>query len=199
MWMRPCIAAGVDGPGWARGRRGRAHARRSPVAGPNFAGRRAKGAEQREHADPDAEGHEHPYQAGDRGAPAIIVDPLHGVTGHGAVLQCMVAGGVDEPLVGRNPLEPIRLGRCQGADEEGQTCSDQEAGDHEQLRVAHAARSRTAAREGLGVRSDAPYTRSGRTATTAPTVSPVITPSPIPISRCTPTMAPPTVPKGIDM
>ena len=44
-----------------------------------------------------------------------------------------------------------------------------------------------------GSRSDAPYTTSGRTASTTATVAAVMMPSPMPISRCTPTIAPNTV------
>ncbi len=43
-------------------------------------------------------------------------------------------------------------------------------------------------------RPRAPYTRSGRTAMTAPTVSAVMTASPMPISTCTPTIAVATLP-----
>ena len=46
------------------------------------------------------------------------------------------------------------------------------------------------------VRPRAPWTRSGRTAMTAPTVSAVIAASPIPIRTWTPTMAVKTLPIG---
>ncbi len=42
----------------------------------------------------------------------------------------------------------------------------------------------------------APCTRSGRTASTAPTVAAVMAASPMPISTCTPTMAVSTLPSG---
>ena len=111
-----------------------------------------------------------------------------------------------EALVDRDLVEPVGRGARERAGEGGEEQGDRDRADGEAHDPRASRRSVTCAPRELDTRpgrisrscsrSDAPYTTSGRTASTAPTVSAVMTPSPMPISACTPTIAPNTVVDG---
>src|SRR5690606_36283764 len=122
------------------------------------------------------------------------VDTADPVVGGRQLAERVVLGGVLEPLVDRHPLQAVGSAARLGADQPGQHERHEQGTDHEGPHAhpgaGHAAAPCTA---GAGGRSAARCTRRDREASHAPTVSAVITPSPIPMRTWTPTMAPATV------
>src|SRR5690606_21528047 len=126
------------------------------------------------------------------------------VVGQRRVLEAVLLLRLGEALLLGHLGESVRIAAREVADHPGEQQRDHQAGEHERSGPAgttEGSRTRIRTHDGasvLGVRissrcSDnrprAPWTRSGRTAITLPMVSAVMTPSPMPISTWTPTMA----------
>src|SRR4051812_23036049 len=150
-----------------------------------------------EQAEADGERDRHADHAGDARAEPVVVDALHRVARRRRAIEGLGLLRVGEALVDGDLVQAVGLAACPGADEEGQGQGDREAGHDEPderdgPRAPH--RTATAVRSSSSCSSVlAPWTRSGRTASTAPMVIIVMIPSPMPMSTWTPTMAPATV------
>src|SRR6478752_6925945 len=96
--------------------------------------------------------------------------------------------GVREPVVLRHLRQPVRRGGGVDAHAAREQQRDGQAGEDEPAGPHAATSERISSLRSASTRR-APYTRSGRTAITAPTARNVITPSPMPISTWTPSIA----------
>src|SRR5918997_1617521 len=159
-------------------------------------------ADQPEEAGAAGKRDEHPGRARQADRHAGVVDAVDAVVGERTVGEAVVVRGADEALVLGNPLQAVGLARRVEAHPRGHHQRHGHHRDPPPAAVAdapHAATFRSAA--ALRPPSDgpgplAPWTRSGRVASTAPTAAAVITPSPMPMSAWVPTIAASTSPRS---
>lgn len=163
---------------------------------------------------------EDPAADDDRGADADDAREVAGEAGVGDVADSVVGegrvgGGVlldlpVEALVGGDLFQAVGAGGGVEGDDAGEEEGRAETGGEDAARGAGGGGRRGGGSGGVDQlpvdpqlerrgEAAAPYTRSGRTAMTAPTVRAVIAASPRPMRTCTPTIAVSTLPIGMSV